>query len=103
MPVPHTSKMVSWAITQSSKLVGWVLLLRPLPTSTPTTSRLCSPTHQHAPASDRRGPHSSPHLPAALWVPAQLRLSNRQVAKAAVTVAASGIGVDLKQAVQTPG
>lgn len=103
MPVPHTSKMVSWSITQSSKPVGCTLLLRPLPTSTRTTSRLCSPTHQHTPASDRKGSHAGPHLPAALRVPEQLGLSNRQVAKAAVAVAAAGIGVDLKQAVRTPG
>lgn len=44
-----------------------------------------------------RPPRShQPHLPAALRVSEQLRFGDRQVAKAAVTVAATGVQVDLK-------
>lgn len=103
MPVPHISKMVSWAITQRSKRVGWVLLRSPLPTSTPVPLVSAVLRHQHTPGSDKRGTHTSPHLPASLRVPEHLGLSNRQVAEASVTVAATGIRVDLKQAVPTPG
>lgn len=44
---------------------------------------------------------TSPHLPATLRVPEQLRFSNREVAQAAVTVAASSVPVDLKWAAQS--
>lgn len=75
MPVPHTSETVRLAHRNSSK---------PWPSPRPLPPQ---PT--------------SPHLLAALRIPEQLRFSNRQVAKAAVTVGATRVQVDLKRAAQS--
>lgn len=55
------------------------------------------PSTGPAPPQATPTPADSPHLPTTLWVPEHLSFTDRQMAKVRVTVAATGIQVDLKQ------
>lgn len=80
-PIPHASQMVSLTTTHSPQPIHCL--------GVPPSQ---APSHlgPHPPRSHQ------PHLPAALGVSEQLRFGDRQVAKAAVTVAATGVRVDLR-------